>query len=63
MVVFVLPKQRSYRKLYRRRFDSSIDVLTDGYNLGAQTKISSAESSTHADLRPCMVALVRIRTP
>ena len=29
MVVFILPKKRSYRKLYRRWFDPSIDVLTD----------------------------------
>ena len=28
MVVFILPKKRSYRKLYRRWFDSSVDVLT-----------------------------------
>lgn len=41
MIVFILPEKRSYRKLYRRWFDSSIDVLTDGYDLKSQTKISS----------------------
>ncbi len=33
MVVFVLPEKRSYRKLNRRWFDSSVDVLTDGDDL------------------------------
>lgn len=42
MVVFVLFEKRSYRKLYRRWFDPSIDVLTDGYDLGKPGKISSA---------------------
>ena len=43
MIVFILPKKRSYRKLYRRWFDSSIDVLTDRYNLKVRAPISSAQ--------------------
>ena len=41
MIVFVLPEKGGYRKLYRRWFDSSIDVLTDRNDLETQTKISS----------------------
>ena len=44
MIVFKLPEKRSYRKFYGRWFDSSIDVLTDGYNLERQTEISSTHS-------------------
>ena len=41
MIVFVLPEKRCYRKLYGRWFDSSIDVLTNGYDLNKQREISS----------------------
>ena len=51
MVVFVLPKKRSYRKLYRRWFDSSIDVLTDRYNLKVRAPISSAQSCGRGKIR------------
>lgn len=44
MIVFILPEKRSYRKLYRRWFDPSVDMLTDGYDLVESTKISSAHS-------------------
>lgn len=42
MVVFILSEKRSYRKLNRRWFDSSIDVLTDRNDLEIKAKISSA---------------------
>lgn len=42
MGVFILSEKRSYRKLYRRRFDPGIDMLTDGNDLVKSAKISSA---------------------
>lgn len=33
MIVFILPEKRGYRKLYGRWFNSSVYVLTDGYDL------------------------------
>lgn len=44
MIVFILPEKRSHRQLYRRRLDSRVDMLTDGYDLKSQTKINSVKS-------------------
>ena len=65
MIVFILSEKRSYRKLYRRWFDSSIDVLTDRNDLESKAKISSAlqlrlTAGMQADLLPETVALLRI---
>ena len=40
MVFFKLPKKGGYRQLYGRWFDSSIDVLTNGYDLKSPTNVS-----------------------
>ena len=45
MIVFILPEKRSHRELYGRRLDSRVDVLTDGYDLKSQVKISLVQSS------------------